>query len=165
MQKYRTGIGQDSHKFLLEDNSKPCVIAGHIFDDAQGLNANSDGDVVFHALCNAISSLTGANILAEQAKELFLKEGVTDSSIFLEEAIKTLDRQHVMHIAISLEGIKPKFSDHFDEMRKNIATIFNIEVSQVGLTANSQKDLTSFGRGEGVKCTAIITTFEEEKEI
>ena len=52
----RTGIGQDSHRFLPADSSKPCILAGAIFDDVPGFNANSDGDVMYHAICNAISS-------------------------------------------------------------------------------------------------------------
>ena len=59
----RTGIGQDSHRFLPADTSKPCVIGGLTYDDTPGFNASSDGDVVLHAICNAISSLTGILIL------------------------------------------------------------------------------------------------------
>ena len=52
MKKVRTGIGQDSHRFLPPDSSKLCVIAGLIFEEVAGFNANSDGDVVFHAICS-----------------------------------------------------------------------------------------------------------------
>ena len=61
--KVRVGIGQDSHRFLSEESTKPCTIAGLIFEDAPGLSADSDGDVVFHAICNAITSVTGVPIL------------------------------------------------------------------------------------------------------
>ncbi len=70
--KFRTGIGQDSHRFLPPGSSKPCVIGGLIFDDAPGFMANSDGDIVFHAICNAISSLTGVLILGAIADDLCL---------------------------------------------------------------------------------------------
>ena len=68
--KIRTGIGQDSHRFLSSDSSKPCIIAGLIFEGCPGFNANSDGDVVFHAICNAISSVTGTLILGAIADDL-----------------------------------------------------------------------------------------------
>ena len=61
--KIRTGLGQDSRRFLPQDTSKPLVMGGLIFEDYPGFHANSDGDVVLHAICNAISSLTGILVL------------------------------------------------------------------------------------------------------
>src|ERR1700722_10706288 len=98
--KTRTGIGQDSHRFLSPDSSKPCIIAGIIFDEVPGFNANSDGDIVFHAICNAITSLTGVLILGAIADDLCLKDGITDSEIYLREAMKTLGNQEITHVAI-----------------------------------------------------------------
>ena len=86
----RTGIGQDSHKFLGEESSKPCIIGGILFDDVPGFKANSDGDIVLHAICNAISSLTGKIILGKVADELLAKDGITDSSVYLKAAMETL---------------------------------------------------------------------------
>ncbi len=157
----RTGIGQDSHRFLLPESNKPCIIAGIIFDDIPGFNANSDGDVVFHAICNAISSVTGVLILGAIADDLCLKDGITDSEVYLLEAMKTLGRQEVSHVAITIEGKRPKFKDRILEMRMNIARVMQLDVSQVGITATSGEGLTDFGCGEGVQCFAIITTIEK----
>lgn len=156
----RTGIGQDSHRFLSSDSSKPCVIGGLIFDDAPGFNANSDGDVVLHAICNAISSLTGILILGNIADDLCLKDGITDSEIYLIEAMKTLGLQRVTHVAISIEAKRPKFKHRIVEMRENIARIMNLDISQVGITATSGEGLTDFGCGDGVQAFAIVTTQE-----
>lgn len=155
----RTGIGQDSHRFLEdESSSKQCIIAGLAFGGVPGFEANSDGDVVFHAICNAISSLTGILILGGIADRLCLEEGITDSSVYLEEALKTLGNEKISHIAITLEGQRPKFKEHLGLMRKNIAHVMNLSISQVGITATSGEGLTGFGRGEGVQCFAIVTT-------
>lgn len=159
----RTGIGQDSHRFLSPESTKPCIIAGLIFDHVPGFNANSDGDVVFHAICNAISSLTGVLILGAIADDLCLKDGITDSEVYLVEAMKTLGLQKVTHVALTLEGKRPKFKDRLMEMRQNIARVMQLEVSQVGITATSGEGLTDFGCGEGVQCFAILTTSEKGK--
>lgn len=156
----RTGIGQDSHRFLSADFSKPCVIAGLIFDEAPGLNANSDGDVVFHAICNAITSLTGILILGDIADTLCLKDGITDSEVYLLEAMKTLGKQKISHVSITIEAKKPKFKDRLVEMRTNIARVMGLEVSQVGVTATSGEGLTDFGCGDGLQAFAIVTTLE-----
>lgn len=156
----RTGLGQDSHRFLPSDSSKPCVIAGLIFEDVPGFNANSDGDIVFHAICNAISSLTGTLILGAIADDLCLKDGITDSEVYLREAMITLGKQKVTHVAVSIEAKKPKFKDRIVEMRENVARVMGLDTSQVGITATSGEGLTDFGCGDGVQCFAIVTTVE-----
>lgn len=157
----RTGLGQDSHRFLPQDSSKPCVIAGLIFEDTPGFNANSDGDVAYHAICNAITSLTGVLILGGLADDLCLKDGITDSQVYLEAALKGLKHQRISHIALSLEGKRPIFSKSLPLMRANVAKVLQIDVSQVGITATSGEGLTDFGCGEGVQCLCIMTTIEE----
>lgn len=156
----RTGIGQDSHRFLPPGSSKPCVIAGIIFDEVPGFLANSDGDIVFHAICNAISSLTGVLILGNIADDLCLRDGVTDSEVYLKEALKTLGNQTVLHVAVTIEAKKPKFNERLMEMRQNIARVMGITPAQVGITATSGEGLTDFGCGDGAQCFAIITTEE-----
>jgi 2-C-methyl-D-erythritol 2,4-cyclodiphosphate synthase len=156
----RNGIGQDSHRFLSPESSKPCIIAGLIFEDVPGFNANSDGDVVFHAICNAISSLTGVLILGGLADELCARDGITDSEVYLLEAMKTLGDQKVCHVAITLEAKKPMFKQRLEEMRQNIARVMGLNVKQVGITATTGEGLTDFGCGHGVQAFVIVTTFE-----
>lgn len=156
----RTGIGQDSHRFLPPDSTKPCILAGLIFSDAPGFNANSDGDVVLHAICNAISSVTGVLILGNIADDLCLRDGITDSERYLTEAMKTLKNQVLTHVAITIEAKKPKIKTRIPEMRQNIARIMNLDISQVGITATSGEGLTDFGCGVGVQAFAIVTTEE-----
>ena len=157
----RTGIGQDSHRFMSPDSEKPCVIGGVIFDGVPGFNANSDGDLVLHSICNAISSLTGILILGDVADDLCLKDGITDSEMYLIEALKTLGRQKISHVALTIEGKKPKFKSKLLDMRANLARIMNLDITQVGITATSGEGLTDFGCGDGLQCFAIVTTEEE----
>ena len=158
--KFRTGLGQDSHRFLPSDSSKPCIIAGIIFDDVAGFSANSDGDIVFHAICNAISSLTGELILGDLADDLCLKDGITDSEVYLKEALKTLGPLQLTHVAISIEAKKPHFKERFLEMRQNIARVLGLAVKDVGITATSGEGLTDFGCGDGAQAFAIVTALE-----
>jgi len=155
---FKTGIGQDSHRFLPPDHSKPCVIAGRIFHEVPGFKANSDGDVVYHAICNAITSITGVLILGGIADELCLNKGITDSAVYVKEALKTLGDQKISHVAISLEALRPMFKEHLLEMRQNVANVLGVELSQVGITATTGETLTNVGCGEGVSCLCIMTT-------
>jgi 2-C-methyl-D-erythritol 2,4-cyclodiphosphate synthase len=159
--RFRTGIGQDSHRFLPQDSTKPCIIGGLIFDNVPGFSANSDGDVLFHAICNAISSVTGVLILGAIADDLCLKDGITDSEVYLKEALKTLGKQKISHVAVSIEGKKPHFKKRIVELRQNVARVMELDITQVGITATSGEGLTDFGCGDGVQCFVIISTVEE----
>lgn len=158
---FRTGIGQSSHRFLSDDSTKPCVIGGVIFDDVPGLDADSDGDVVYHAMCNAMTSLSGVPILSGIAIELYRKDGITDSQVYLERALQTLKKQNIVHVALTLEGKRPHMEEKIEAMRKKIGQVLGIRVSQVGITATSGDGLTDFGCGDGLQCFCILTTVEE----
>ncbi len=154
----RTGLGQSSHRFLPPESSKPCLIGGIIFEEMPGLDAESDGDVVFHALCNAITSLTGVPILSGIARELCRKDGITDSQVYLERALETLERQNLVHVAVSIEAKRPRIEDQIDRMRRQIARVLELRETQVGITAISGDGLTDFGCGDGVQAFALVTT-------
>lgn len=156
----RTGIGQDSHRFLSPESTKPCVIAGVTFEDAPGFQANSDGDVVYHAICNAITSLTHVLILGGIADDLCLRDGIADSEVYLRKAMEMMGAQRITHVAITLEAKRPNFKRHLLTMRQNVARVMQLKVEQVGLTATSGEGLTDFGCGDGVQCFAIVTTEE-----
>jgi 2-C-methyl-D-erythritol 2,4-cyclodiphosphate synthase len=158
--KYRTGLGQDSHRFLPEGSTKPCILAGLIFEEAPGMASDSDGDVIFHAICNAITSVTGVQILGGIANDLCQKDGITDSQVYLEKALETLQRQKIEHLAIAIEAKRPRLHQRIEEMRSKIANLMKLQVHQVGLTATASDGLTEFGLGEGIQCLCMITVTE-----
>ena len=159
---FRTGIGHDSHRFVKDEYSKPCILAGVVFDDVPGLEANSDGDVIYHAICNAITSLSGVLILGGIADELLQKDGITDSSVYLHKAKETLKKCTISYVALSLEARRPQFKEKREKMIANIAKILGMPPTQVGITATSGEGLTAFGCGEGIQCFCIITVYSEE---
>jgi 2-C-methyl-D-erythritol 2,4-cyclodiphosphate synthase len=152
--KFKTGLGQDSHAF--EDNSKPLLLAGVDFKHSQGLRANSDGDVIFHALTNAVSSITGINILGEKADKL-CQQGIVDSREYLKLALQDLSTWQVQHIAISIECLMPKITPFIPSMKKNIAQLFNISINDIGITATTGENLSAFGKGEGIQVLCVIS--------
>ncbi len=157
---FRTGIGRESHRFLPADSSKPCVIGGVIFEDVPGLDAESDGDVVYHSICNAITSLSGIPILGGIARDLCRKDGITDSQVYLEKAVQTLGPQKIVHLSISIEGKRPYVEEKIESMRRKIAAVLKIQPKQVGITATSGDGLTDFGCGYGLQCFTLLTTAE-----
>ena len=153
--KIKTGIGQDSHAFDNE-NDQPLILGGIEFNHPQGLKGNSDADVILHSITNAISSVTGQNILGAKADEL-CQQGITDSTEYLKLALKDLDDWQIEHIAISIECLVPKITPKMQALKSNIADLTNIEISNVGITATTGEGLSAFGKGEGIQVLTIIT--------
>ena len=152
----KVGIGQDSHRFDFENKSnKKLILAGVVFEDETPMLANSDGDVVLHAITNAISGITTKNILGDVTGKL-LKDGVIDSKVYLREALKYL-KGKIIHVSISIECKKPRISPKISEMRKCLSDLLNIGEKSIGITATSGEDLTEFGKGNGINVFACVT--------
>jgi 2-C-methyl-D-erythritol 2,4-cyclodiphosphate synthase len=153
-------IGQDSHRFELDGSLKPLILGGVTIPDHPGLSGNSDADVILHAITNGISGLTGINILGKISDDLCLKEGITDSVAYLEKALDTLRNYIIVHVSITVEARRPHLAHHIPAIRQSIASLLNVTVEHVGLTATTGEGLTSFGRGEGIQVFVILTAQE-----
>lgn len=156
---FRTGLGQDSHRFLEEDQAKPLILGGVLFEDEPGLAADSDGDVVMHAICNSITSLCHVPILGKIAKELVEKDGITDSAVYLKRGLGILSDAgfEVENLSIAIEAKKPRMQAKIDQMRKTVSEIMQLQLQQVGITVTSGDGLSDFGCGEGIQCFCSLT--------
>ncbi|HHU91218.1 MAG TPA: 2-C-methyl-D-erythritol 2,4-cyclodiphosphate synthase [Clostridiaceae bacterium] len=161
---FRVAIGQDSHRFTEPDENKRLILGGVVIEGYPGLKGNSDADVVLHAITNAISGISCVNILGKRADDLCHNKGITDSAVYLKEAIATLGSKEIIHVSISIEALIPKLSPYIESMRKSISALLGIDINSVGITATSGEGLTEFGKGNGIFCTAIITARETDSE-
>lgn len=152
-----SSIGQDSHRFESQDSQKPLILGGVSISGCPGLSGNSDADVLLHAITNAISGISGVNILGKVSDDLCLKEGITDSSVYLSKALKTLNGYRIVHISISIEARRPHLADYIPSIRSSIANLLSLKIDHVGLTATTGEGLTSFGKGDGIQALVIIT--------
>ena len=152
----KVAIGQDSHRIDHNNSNKKLILAGIEFEEKFSLVANSDGDVVLHAITNAISGITCKNILGKIADDMCKNKGIKDSEEYLKEALKYL-HEKIVHVSISIECKIPKISPKIEEMRKNIARILEVEENCIGITATTGEELTEFGKGNGISVFACIT--------
>lgn len=152
----KVAIGQDSHKIDNNNTDRKLILGGVEFEGDFSIDANSDGDVVLHAITNAVSGITCKNILGSVADEMCGKKGITNSEEYLKEALKYLNEK-IVHISVSIECKVPKITPKIEEMRKNISKILNISPNSVGITATSGEGLTEFGKGNGISVFACIT--------
>ena len=151
----RVAIGQDSHRFDDSNSDKPLILGGVVFEGEQPLLANSDGDVILHAVTRAISGITTVDVLGPKTKE-FLKNGITDSRVYLEEGLKDLEGT-ISHLSISIECKRPRITPRIPEMRRSLAVMLKTDEKNIGITATSGEELTEFGKGNGINVFAVIT--------
>lgn len=159
--RIKTGLGQDSHRFDFENPHKQLILAGVIFPDAPPLQGNSDADVVLHALTNAISSITGVNVLGAISDALCLQHGITDSRFYVQEALNYLGGWRICHVACSIECKTPKITPKLTDMKASLGELLGLEPQDVGITATSGEELTAFGRGEGIQVFCLVTALTD----
>lgn len=159
--RIKTGLGQDSHRFDFENKTKKLILGGVVFEGEPPLQGNSDADVVLHALCNAISGVTGVNILGAVSDALCLKHGITDSRLYVQEALHYLKDWRLCHVSCSIEGKIPKITPQIPKMKESISELLGLEKQDVGITATTGEGLTAFGRGEGIQVLCIVTAVND----
>ncbi|TAA47362.1 2-C-methyl-D-erythritol 2,4-cyclodiphosphate synthase [Corallincola spongiicola] len=151
----RIGHGFDVHKF---GSDKPLVLAGVTVPYSQGLIAHSDGDVVLHAICDA---LLGAVALGDIGK-LFpdtdpAYEGA-DSRVLLRECFAQVQALgfEIGNLDVTVAAQSPKLRPHIDSMRALIADDLDSTVSQINVKATTTEELGYVGRKEGIACHAVV---------
>lgn len=151
----RVGLGQDSHRF--EEKEKPLALGGFVIPNERGLKGNSDGDVILHALFNAISQAIGKRSISIYSDKMCLEQGIKDSKEYLKIILKKLEEKNykINNVGIMIEAKKPKLEPYHDKIKESLSGILKIEKEQIGLTFTSGEELTDFGRGLGIQCFAI----------
>ncbi len=154
---FRVGLGQDSHGFS-NDPEKKLILGGIEIGSGLGLEGNSDGDAVVHALCRAIEQAVGGESFSVYSDKM-AEKGIIDSREFLKIAVKRAKEKGyaVNNIGISIEAKFPQIDPVAEEMKKNLADILEIKTDRIGINATSGEELTSFGKGEGVQVFAVVS--------
>lgn len=158
----KTGIGQDSHRFEEESKGKPLMLGGVNIPSHLSLDGNSDADVILHAICNAISGISGQIIIGPHADKLLRERQITDSVVYVKDALKTLNNYEITHVSVSIECLAPQLIAHVEKMRARIAEILDIKINDVGITATTGEGLTEFGKGKGIQVFAVVTAMCKE---
>ncbi|MEZ5528549.1 MAG: 2-C-methyl-D-erythritol 2,4-cyclodiphosphate synthase [Porticoccaceae bacterium] len=151
----RVGQGYDVHAFGEGDQ---IVIGGVTIPYHRGLVAHSDGDVLIHALCDALLGAAALGDIGRHFPDSDPAYKGADSRVLLRQ-VKTLldDRGYrLINADITLIAQSPKMSPHVEGMRGNLAADLCCEIDQVNVKATTTEKLGFEGRGEGIACQAIV---------
>tara|TARA_R110002167_G_scaffold187278_1_gene388416 strand:+ start:103 stop:603 length:501 start_codon:yes stop_codon:yes gene_type:complete len=151
----RIGHGYDVHKF---GGAGPIVIAGVSIDHDMGLIAHSDGDVLLHALCDALLGALALGDIGKHFPDTDPALAGVDSRELLRHVYKLItDKQYQLgNLDLTIVAQAPKMAPHIEFMRKNIAADLCADISQINVKATTTENLGFAGRKEGIAAYAVV---------
>ena len=155
----RIGNGFDAHKFSSELEKDASIILGGVsIPFEKKLEAHSDGDVVLHALCDAILGALAKGDIGKHFPDTSDEYENVDSRILLRHVVVLMkaDDYKIQNIDITIIAQAPKMAPHILTMRKNIAADLQTDKSNVNVKATTTEGLGFTGRGEGIAVQASV---------
>ena len=151
----RIGFASDIHE--LVENRK-LILAGVVIPFEKGEKAHSDGDVVYHALGEAILGALALGDLGSHFPDNDDKYKNMDSSFIIKEIKKMMDERNykIGNVDISITLEKPKLKDYISQMRNNVSKLLETSIDNVSIKAGTNEKMDALGRGEAVKAEAIV---------
>ena len=168
MNGFRTGVGVDTHAFLLP-KTRPLggsaaegaqiVLGGVRIPSAYPLAAHSDGDVLAHAVMDALLSAAGQPDIGHFFPDTDPQYKGADSLKLLKRVCGILEELGfaVNNVSATVLAERPKLAPHIAQMKRNLAAALGIAESAVGISAGTNEGLGYLGRGEGITVVANVT--------
>ncbi len=152
----RCGMGYDLHR--LEAGRRLMIGGVHVPFD-KGPVGHSDGDVLAHAICDALFGAASMGDIGKHFPDTDPKWKGAKSLIFLEHLRKLLENQglQIIHIDAVVITERPKLGPHFPAMREALAKALGIEADQINLKAKTNEGVDAIGRGEAIAAHVVAT--------
>jgi 2-C-methyl-D-erythritol 2,4-cyclodiphosphate synthase len=152
----RSGIGYDLHRLA---EGRKLILAGVEIPSEKGPVGHSDGDVLCHALCDAMLGAGALGDIGTHFPDTDPKWKGAASLLFLEHATKLLAnrRMRVVHLDVIVVCERPKLGPHFPAIRTALAKVLELGVDDISLKAKTNEGVDAVGRGEAIAAHAIAT--------
>ena len=153
MKNYRVGVGYDIHQ-LKENNT--LILGGVLIPHYKGTEAHSDGDVVIHAICDALLGAAGLGDIGHFFPDNDERFKNINSVILLTDVFKMIQQKgfFVVNIDVSIILEVPKLKEYLSDMKTQISKCVNLSVNDVNIKATTSEKLGFIGKEEGVACYA-----------
>lgn len=152
---YRIGYGYDVHRFTTGNEIR---IGGIKIPHDKGIEANSDGDVLLHAICDAMLGAAKLRDIGFHFPDTSPEFRNIDSKILLRQSSnKALEKGfRIVNIDATVCAQRPKLTDYIPQMEVAIAQNLNIQPDQVNIKATTTERLGFEGREEGISAHAVV---------
>lgn len=154
MSELRIGLGVDAHAF---ESGVPLVLGGVALDHPTGLAGHSDGDVIAHALTDALLGAAGLADIGALFPSSDERWRGADSLVLLHDAYAEVRAAGyaLVNADCVLIGQEPVIALHRDEMRRRLAGVLGVAPAVVNVRATTTDRLGFTGRGEGLAAEAV----------
>lgn len=151
----RVGQGYDVHAFGEGDH---VTLGGVKIPHACGIKAHSDGDVILHALCDALLGAAALGDIGMHFPDTDAKWKGANSRDLLRHVMSLINAQsyHVVNVDVTVLADTPRIGKYREQMRANIAADLHIDVSQVNVKATTSEGMGFIGKREGLACHAVV---------
>lgn len=158
---YRIGHGYDVHRFGEGDF---IMLGGVKIPHHSGFIAHSDGDVLIHALCDAMLGSIAAGDIGQHFPDSEKKYEGIDSRLLLEQTSKLLLQAQfsIVNIDVTIVAQSPKMAPYIQSMRQNLADVLMLGVSQINVKATTTEKLGFAGREEGIEVHAVVMVYKKD---
>jgi 2-C-methyl-D-erythritol 2,4-cyclodiphosphate synthase len=117
---------------------------------------HSDGDVVLHALADALLGAAAAGDLGSVFGTDRPEWAGATGEALVRHVRELTDHPEILNVDVTILAAKPRVADFRDAMRANVAALLGVPAARVSVKASSGNGLTDFGRGEGVAATVVL---------
>ena len=150
----RIGHGYDAHRFAA---GARLVLGGVTIEFDRGLAAHSDGDVLIHALCDALLGASGLGDIGRHFPDSNPELAGIDSRVLLRRVAALLDERgfEAANVDVTVVAQAPRLAPHLGAMRANLASDLGIEPAAVNIKATTTEGMGFAGRGEGIAAHAV----------
>jgi len=150
----RIGLGIDAHALA---EGVPLVLGGIALDHPRGLSGHSDGDVIAHALVDALLGAAGLGDIGSLFPSGDERWHGADSLDLLREAYRrvTAAGWTLVNADCVLVGEEPRIAPHREQMRARLAGALDVDTERVNVRATTTDRLGFTGRGEGLAAQAV----------
>jgi 2-C-methyl-D-erythritol 2,4-cyclodiphosphate synthase len=149
------GQGIDAHRF---EPGRPLILGGVRIPYPQGMAAHSDGDVVIHALCDALLGAAGLGDIGRHFPDSDAAYAGIDSRILLRRVVESLmGRGLTVHNAdLTIVAQRPRLAPFVEDMSRGLAMDLACPVERVNVKATTTERMGFTGRGEGIAAFAVV---------
>ena len=150
----KIGHGYDSHRY---EDGKYIMIGGVKISSKRAIVAHSDGDILIHALCDALLGASGKGDMGSYYDSSDKYKNI-DSAIFLQEIIQMVysDGCSIINIDATVITEEPSITKHAIQIKKSLAKILKIDEEQINIKSKSNDKLGYVGRKEGIEVHVIL---------
>ncbi len=151
----RIGHGFDAHRF---GDGDAVVIGGVTIPHHRALIAHSDGDVLIHALCDALLGAVALGDIGRHFPDDDEAFRSIDSRVLLRRVMDQIrEKQHqVVNVDATVIAQSPKLAPHIDTMCQNLAADLTVDGDRINIKATTTEGLGFAGRGEGIAAHAVV---------